>query len=46
MRPFTDFFNGFRVRKINLVLFSPVEIKYKHFSEKMSLENEHMPQES
>lgn len=40
------FFNGFTVRKINLVLFSPVEIKYKHLSEIMSLENDHMPEES
>lgn len=38
-------FNGFRL-KINMVLFSSVEIKSKQFSETMSLENACVPEES
>lgn len=37
--------NGFRVKKTNLVLFSPAEVKSKHFTEIMPLENEHMSKE-
>lgn len=47
MRPFTDFFfNDFRVNRIYLVFFSPVEMKSKHFSEVMSSENEYMPEKN